>query len=95
MVSVAFRGSCLFRYEADKRDRDERYYRKGEALTVNASNSVKLWASNAQSTKLSILASGGKSSELYLGGAGEVAVKRLSWAQTEAGTWALSASDVD
>jgi len=95
VVSVTFRGSCLFRYEVDKRDRDERYYRKGETVTVNASNNIKLWASNAQSAKLSILASGGKSSELYIGGAGEVSVKRISWAQTETGTWALSASDVD
>jgi hypothetical protein len=95
VVSVTFRGSCLFRYEVDKRDRDERYYRKGETVTVNASNNIKLWASNAQSAKLAIMASGGKSADLDLGGAGEVAVKRIAWAQTETGTWALGASDVD
>ncbi len=95
VVSVSFRGSCLFRYEADKRDRDERYYRKGETITVNASNSIKIWASNAQSAKLTIMASGGKSADLDLGGAGAVSVKRIAWAQTETGTWALNASDVD
>jgi|WetSurMetagenome_2_1015567.scaffolds.fasta_scaffold158636_2 cytoskeleton protein RodZ len=95
VVSVTFRGSCLLRYEVDKRDRDERYYRKGETVTVNASNNIKLWASNAQSAKLTIMASGGKSADLDLGGAGEVAVKRIAWSQTETGTWALGASDVD
>jgi cytoskeletal protein RodZ len=95
VVSVSFRGSCLFRYEVDKRDRDERYYRKGETVTVNANNSVKIWASNAQSAKLTIMASGGKSADLDLGSAGAVSVKRIAWAQTETGTWALSASDVD
>jgi cytoskeleton protein RodZ len=95
VVSITFRGSCLLRYEVDKRDRDERYYRKGETVTVNASNNIKLWASNAQSAKLTVMASGGKSADLDLGGAGEVAVKRIAWSQTEAGTWALGASDVD
>jgi len=95
VVSITFRGSCLFRYEVDKRDRDERYYRKGETVTVNASNNIKLWASNAQSAKLTVMASGGKSADLDLGGAGEIAVKRISWSQTETGTWALGASDVD
>jgi cytoskeleton protein RodZ len=95
VVSVTFRGPCMFRYEIDRKDRDERYYRKGETITVNANNSVKLWASNAQSAKLTVQASGGKSADLDLGGAGEVAVKRIAWSQTEQGGWALSASDVD
>ena len=28
MSALTFRSSCMFRYEVDKRDRDERYYRK-------------------------------------------------------------------
>jgi len=95
VVSVTFRGPCMFRYEIDRKDRDERYYRKGETITVNANNSVKLWASNAQAAKLTVQASGGKSADLDLGGAGEVAVKRIAWAQGEQGGWALSAADVD
>jgi cytoskeletal protein RodZ len=95
VVSVTFRGPCMFRYEVDKRDRDERYYRKGETVTVNANNSVRVWASNAQSVKMTVQASGGKSADLDLGGAGEVAVKRIAWAQGDSGGWALGASDVD
>jgi hypothetical protein len=85
----------MLRYEVDKRDRDERYYRKGETVTVNAQNSLKLWASNAQAVKLTIQASGGKSADLDIGGAGEVAVKRIAWAQGDSGSWILGASDVD
>jgi cytoskeleton protein RodZ len=95
VVSVTFRASCMFRYEVDKRDRDERYYRKGETVTVNAQNSLRLWASNAQAVKLTVQASGGKSADLDLGGAGEVAVKRIAWTQGDAGGWVLGASEVD
>ena len=95
VVSVTFRGSCMFRYEVDKRDRDERYYRKGETVTVNANNSVRLWASNAQTVKMTVQASGGKSADLDIGNAGEVAVKRIAWTQGDSGGWVLGASDVD
>ncbi len=95
VVSVTFRSSCMFRYEADKKDRDERYYRKGETVTVNAQNSLRIWASNAQAAKLTVQASGGKSADLDLGGAGEIAVKRIAWTQGDSGGWILGASDVD
>ena len=95
VVSVTFRGPCMFRYEADKRDRTERYYRKGDTITVNANNSVKIWTSNAQFVKLTVQASGGKSADVELGKSGEVTVKRIAWAQTESGGYALSVYDVD
>jgi cytoskeletal protein RodZ len=95
VVSVTFRGSCLFRYEVDKRDRDERYYRKGDVVTVNAQNSCRLWASNAQAVKMTVQASGGKSADLDLGGAGEVAVKRIAWSKGDSGSWILGAAEVD
>jgi cytoskeletal protein RodZ len=95
VLSVTFRGPCMFRYEADKRSRDEHYYRKGDTLTVNANNSVKIWTSNAQLVKLTVQASGGKSADVELGNAGEVAVKRLAWTQSDSGGYALSVIDVD
>ncbi len=95
VASITFRGPCMFRHEIDRKERDERYYRKGETLTINAQNSIKLWASNAQAVKLVVQASGGKSADLDLGGAGEVAVKRIAWSQAETGSWILAAADVD
>ncbi len=94
VVSVTFRAPCMFRYEADRKNRDQHYYRKGETLTINANNAVKLWTSNAQAAKLTVQASGGKSADLEIGGAGEVAVKRIAWTQDGSG-YALSAFDVD
>lgn len=95
VLFVTFRGPCMFRYEVDRRDRDERYYQKGETITVNANNAIKIWASNAQSAKVVIQASGGKSADVDLGAAGEVAVKRIAWTQNESGGYALSVFDVD
>ncbi len=95
VVSVTFRGPCVFRYEADKRDRDERYYHKGDTVTVNANNSVKVWTSNAQFVKLTVQASGGKTADVELGDAGEVVVKRIAWSQSDSGGYALGVSDVD
>ena len=95
VISVTFRGPCMFRYETDKRDRTERYYHKGDTITVNANNSVKIWTSNAQFVKITVQASGGKSADVDLGLAGEVTVKRIAWAQTESGSYTLSVYDVD
>ena len=85
----------MFRYEVDKRDRDERYYQKGDTISINANNAVKLWASNAQSAAVVVQASGGKTAEIDLGNSGEIAVKRIAWIQTDSGGYALSLFEVD
>jgi hypothetical protein len=95
VVSVTFRGGCMFRYEVDKRDRDERYYQKGDTISVNANNSVKLWASNAQSAIVVVQASGGKTANVDLGVSGEIAVKRIAWVQNENNSYTLSLFEVD
>ena len=94
VTTVTFRGPCMFRYESDRRDWVEKYYSKGETITINANNTLMMWASNARAARVSIQASGGKTAELELGGAGEISVKRIAWSQA-AGGWALTASDVD
>ncbi len=95
VVSVTFRGSCMFRYEVDRKDREEHYYQKGDTITINANNAVKLWASNAQSAAVVVQASGGKSASIDLGGAGEIAVKRIAWVQNDNGSYTLSLFEVD
>ncbi|HUX38581.1 MAG TPA: helix-turn-helix domain-containing protein [Rectinemataceae bacterium] len=95
VVSVTFRGSCMFRYEVDRKDREEHYYQKGDTITINANNAVKLWASNAQSAAVIVQASGGKSASIDLGGAGEIAVKRIAWVQNDNGSYTLSLFEVD
>jgi cytoskeletal protein RodZ len=91
---VSFRGPCMFRYEADRREWVERYYSRGESLTVNADSMLTIWTSNAQAVKVTLQISGGRTADLELGGPGEIAVKKISW-MTDGGTWVLAASTID
>ncbi len=93
-VNVSFMAPVLFRYEADKKEWVEKYYRKGESITVNASNSITFWTANAQAVKVNVFQSAGKSTELVMGGAGEIAVKRLFWSNAQGG-WAVVADSLD
>ncbi|MCX7027522.1 MAG: helix-turn-helix domain-containing protein [Spirochaetes bacterium] len=94
VVQVSFRGSCLFRYEADRKEWVEKYYGKGESTTINVNSALTIWTSNAQAAKLSFPASGSKLVDLELGAPGEIAVKRIYWDSSE-GSWALVASSLD
>ncbi len=93
-VNINFMAPVLFRYEADKKEWIEKYYRKGESITVNASNTITFWTANAQAVKVNVFQSAGKSTELVMGGAGEIAVKRLFWSNAQGG-WALVAEALD
>ncbi len=93
-VNVSFIAPVFFRYEADRKEWVERYYRKGESITVNASNTITFWTANAQAVKVNVFQSAGKSAELVMGGPGEIAVQRLSWSNSQGG-WAMIATPVD
>ncbi len=77
-LNATFRGYCLFRHEADKANREERYYQKAEQLTVQANNGLRIWASNGNAVKLQVVA-GGKTVDLEVSRPGEVIVKDLKW----------------
>ena len=94
VLQATFRGNCLFRYETDRKDWVEKYYSKGETVTINVNSSVTVWASNAQAAKLTFQAAGGRSVDIELGAPGEISVKRFSW-NNSTGTWALVASELD
>ena len=94
VLTTIFRNYCMFRYEADRREREERYYHKGDQITINVTNAVKIWSSNAAASKTTVQATGGRSADLDLGGQGEVSVKQLRWTQVEGGTWNLVMLDV-
>lgn len=93
-VNVSFVSPVMFRYEADRREWVEKYYRKGESITINVSSSVTFWTSNAQSVRINVYQSAGKSVEFSMGGAGEISVKRLSWSASQGG-WALVATTLE
>jgi len=53
-----------------------------------------LWTANAQAVKVSVFQSAGKSTELVMGGPGEIAVYRLSWSNAQ-GSWAMVATPLE
>ncbi len=94
-LNATFRGYCLFRYEIDRSEREERYYQKSEILTVQAKNGLRVWASNGNAVKLQVIA-GGKTVDLDLSRPGEVIVRDLRWLRDDTtGRYRFVAMDVD
>ena len=94
-LNATFRSYCLFRYEQDKTNRDERYYQKSEQLTVQANNGIRIWASNGNAVKMQIIA-GGKTIDIEVSRPGEVIVKDLKWIKDdESGRFKFVAMEVD
>ncbi len=94
-LNATFRGYCLFRHEADKANREERYYQKGEQLTVQANNGFRIWASNGNVVKLQVVA-GGKTIDLQVSRPGEIIVKDLKWIKDDSSKrYKFIAVDVD
>ncbi len=88
-VEATFKGFCMFRWESDNKERDERYFHKTETVTIQSKNALRLWISNAGAVKLTLI-SGGKTTSLEVGSAGEVVVLDLKWIKDEEGRFALS-----
>jgi cytoskeleton protein RodZ len=73
-VDFVFLNYCLFRYQADNKDREERFFQKGETFSLDAKENMTLWFSNAGAVKARL---DGK--DVEIGGSGEVAVRRIVW----------------
>jgi len=71
-ADFVFLNYCFFRYQADGKDREERFFQKGETFSLDARDNMTLWFSNAGAVKAKL---DGK--EVDLGGSGEVAVRRI------------------
>jgi cytoskeletal protein RodZ len=88
-LQAQFQGFCMFRWEIDRRERNERYFSRGEELNVLAQNGLRLWVSNAAAVKLEVIGAG-RTVPLELGGAGEVVVADLRWLRDDDGRFRLS-----
>ncbi|MGP1576912.1 MAG: helix-turn-helix domain-containing protein [Treponema sp.] len=94
-LNATFRSYCLFRYEQDHTNREERYYQKSEQLTVQANNGIRIWASNGNAVKMQIIA-GGKTIDIEVSRPGEVIVKDLKWIKDdESGRYKFVVINVD
>ncbi len=78
-VDIIFRGYCLFRYWIDGRDREERYFGKGDTIVLDVTKEVRFWISNAGSLTAKVA---GK--EVVFGRPGEVSTRAISWTKNEA-----------
>jgi cytoskeletal protein RodZ len=91
-LQIAFQGYCMFRWEilreADRQNRMERYFTKGEDLNIQAQNGVRIWASNAAVVKIQTIG-GGKTVPVDLGNAGEIVVTDIYWMRDEDGRYRL------
>ncbi len=94
-ANITFRNYAMFRFEVDRKTREEKYFRKGDIITINATNSMIIWCSNAGAPKISIIASGGQNADIEMGNPGEVSVRALRWTQADDGTWTLGLYQLD
>jgi cytoskeletal protein RodZ len=92
-LQLNFQGYCMLRWEilreANNRPaRNERYCVRGEELSIQAQNGVRLWISNAGSVKIQAIG-GGHTVSVKAGEAGEVVVTDIFWQRGEDGKYNL------
>jgi cytoskeletal protein RodZ len=89
-LQVQFQGYCMFRWEIDRRDRNERYFSRNDApLALQAQNGIRLWVSNANALQLQITGAG-RTVPLEIGAPGEVVAAELRWFRDSDGRYRLS-----
>lgn len=93
-LQATFKGYCMFRWEPDRKEREERYFHKAEILNIQAQNGIRLWLSNASAVKL-VAIGGGKTVDLEVGGSGEVVVSDVKWVKDEDGRFKLTTVRLD
>lgn len=93
-VNASFRASCLFRDKVDREDSVETYFAKGDVFTATPHNGIRLWISNSNVVKLTIIADS-KSFDLEMGVAGEVLVEDIKWIKDTDGKYKLVVIELD
>ncbi|MDR2702648.1 MAG: helix-turn-helix domain-containing protein [Spirochaetaceae bacterium] len=88
-MDIQFQNYCMFRWEVDRRERTERYFSRGDALSIPVQNTIRLWASNATAVTIELNGAGRKVT-LNLGTAGEVVVIDLRWLRDNDGRFRLT-----
>ena len=74
-LDFTFKNDCLFRYMVDDKDREDRFFQKGEQFTIDtAKRQVTIWLSNAGAARMRI-----QGRDFELGGLGQVATRMIAW----------------
>ena len=74
-LDFTFKNDCLFRYLVDAKDREDRFFQKGEQFTIDtAKKQVTIWLSNAGAARMRI-----QGRDFELGDLGQVATRMIAW----------------
>ena len=93
-INASFRGSCLFRDKVDNDSSVESYFTRGEVFTANPHNGVRLWISNSNAVKFTIVADA-RTFDLDIGPAGQVLVEDIKWIKDSDGRYKLIVIELD
>lgn len=93
-VNASFRGPCLFRNKVDNEESVESYFARGEMFTATPHNGIRLWISNNNTVKFTIIADS-KSFDLDIGIAGQVYVEDIKWIKDTDGKYKLVVIELD
>ena len=93
-INASFRSSCLFRDKVDNDNSVESYFAKGEVFTANPHNGIRLWISNSNAVKFTIIADS-RTFDLDIGAAGQVLVEDIKWIKDSDGRYKLIVVELD
>ncbi|MGI0530563.1 helix-turn-helix domain-containing protein [Treponema socranskii] len=93
-VNASFRGPCEFRYRVDRKRSSENYFTNGEVVMMTANNGVRVWMSNGNTVKFTVIADT-KSYDLEIGKAGQVLVEDIKWVRDSEGKYRLVVVELD
>jgi len=74
-LAFTFKGDCLFRFLVDDKDREDRFFQKGEQFSIEAvQRQAMIWLSNAGAARMRV-----DNKDYELGALGEVATRKVAW----------------
>jgi cytoskeleton protein RodZ len=87
-----FKNDCYFCYLVDDKDREDKFFQKGEELSIDtARTKVTVWLSNAGAARMRV-----QGRDFELGGLGEVATRAIAWQKdANAGGYVLQITALD
>lgn len=93
-INASFRGPCLFRDRVDNSQSVESYFARGDLFTATPRNGIRLWMSNFNTVKITIIADS-KSFDLDIGAAGQIFVEDIKWIKDTDGKYKLVVIELD
>ncbi len=93
-INASFRGPCLFRDRVDNSQSVESYFARGDLFTATPRNGIRLWISNFNTVKITIIADS-KSFDLDIGAAGQIFVEDIKWIKDTDGKYKLVVIELD